>query len=197
MLISSLYRFGQWASRTIRGRREPTSTLAPAAAARQLHHEILAQARSAVFYEAFGVPDTPDGRFDMIALHAALVMRRLRADPTVSPAVAQFLFDQMFAGFDESLREMGVGDLRVGKVVKALAKGFYGRLAVYGSCLDAVDHQGLQDALRRNVYRHCEPDRNKVSALTDYVFAEAEWLAQRSGEHLLAEGVRFRVPVIA
>lgn len=195
MLTPSLSRLGQWASRTILGRRGPGATLAPVAAARQIHHDIVTQARSAIFYEAYGVPDTPDGRFDMIALHAALVMRRLRADPTVSPDVAQALFDQMFAGFDESLREMGVGDLRVGKVVKAMAKGFYGRLAVYGGCLDEGDHEGLQDALRRNVYRHGEPDRSKVSALADYVFSEAGWLAERTGELLLAEGVRFRAPV--
>lgn len=133
----------------------------------------------------------------MIALHAAMVMRRLRAEPDVSPAVGQALFDHMFAEFDESLREMGVGDLRVGKVVKAMAKGFYGRLAAYGRCLDTDDRDGLMDALRRNVYRHREPSSEAVSRLADYVVAEAHWLAARPAAQLLADGLRFRAPSAA
>lgn len=194
MLTESLQRLGSRAFRALFRHGEPEGTLAPATAARQLYREIVTQARSPAFYVDYAVPDTPDGRFDMIALHAALVMRRLRDDTSVSPAVSQALFDQMFAGFDESLREMGVGDLRVGKVVKAMAKGFYGRLAAYGQCLDQDDVPGLQDALRRNVYRHSEPEQGVVARLATYIFAEAERLSGRSGADLIGQGVKFRSP---
>lgn len=196
MLTESLHRLGHRAFRALFGRGEPEGTLAPSAVARQLYREIVTQARLPTFYEEYGVPDTPDGRFDMIALHAALIMRRLRDDATVSPAVSQALFDHMFAEFDESLREMGVGDLRVGKVVKAMAKGFYGRLASYGQCLDQGDLPGMRAALQRNVYRHSEPELDKVAQLAAYIFVEAERLSARSGADLIAHGVSFGAPSI-
>ncbi len=166
----------------------------PSDVARQLYRDIVAQAREPVFYGTYKVPDTPDGRFDMIALHAALVMRRLRAEAALSPDIAQALFDQMFAEFDESLREMGVGDLKVGRVVKGMAKGFYGRLASYGSCLDANDRTGLEDALRRNVYRHAAADTATVAALADYVIGEAARLAVADPARLVTDGLKFRAP---
>lgn len=161
--------------------------------ARQLYAAIVAQARHPLFYEGFRVPDTPDGRYDMIVLHAVLVFRRLHADPAATE-LAQALFDAMFADFDESLREMGVGDLRVGKQVKALAKGLYGRIVAYGGCLDGGDMAGLADALGRNVYRHGSVDGRLALALAGYVAAAADHLAGIDAAGLAAGRLTFPPP---
>src|SRR5579885_2019728 len=100
----------------------------PAAAA--LYRAVVAQARAPAFYVAYGVPDTLDGRFDLIALHMFLVLHRLKSDTDAS-TVSQALFDIMFDDMDRSLREMGVGDLGVGRRVRAMAEALYGRMAAY------------------------------------------------------------------
>ena len=99
-----------------------------AAAAARLYRDLVRQARSEGFYRALGVPDTPEGRFEMIGLHAALILLRLRAEGAAGQALGQALFDLMVADLDQSLRELGVGDLGVGKQAKRLAGQFYARL---------------------------------------------------------------------
>lgn len=123
-----------------------------------LYRAAVAAARAPVFYARFGVPDTPDGRFDMIALHVFLALRRLQREqgPTRqdAQALAQALTDLMFADMDRNLREMGVGDLGVGRQVKALAAAFRGRVAAYGAALDRSDgEEGLALAIKRNIFR--------------------------------------------
>src|SRR5262245_1412590 len=115
-----------------------------------LYAAAVAQARQPAFYAQQGVPDTVDGRFELVALHVFLVLQRLKAEPQAAP-FAQGLFDTMFGDMDRNLREMGVGDLSVGKKVKAMAQGLYGRIAAYETGLTEGD-AALQGALRRNLY---------------------------------------------
>ena len=102
--------------------------------ARLLYAAVVARAREPVFYTRFRVPDSLDGRFDMIALHAFLVLRRLKEEGADGAALGQALFDVIFSDMDRSLREMGAGDLGVGRRVKRMARGFYGRIAAYDQC---------------------------------------------------------------
>lgn len=108
-------------------------------------------ARRPVFYEEYGVPDTVDGRFDLLALHLFSVFHRLR-DGKKARAFSQSLFDTAFSNLDANLREMGVGDDRVGKRVRAFAEMFYGRVGVYEAGLAAEDDGVLIDAVGRNVF---------------------------------------------
>lgn len=117
--------------------------------ARHLHARIVEQARQPVFYAALGVPDTLDGRFELIALHCFLVMHRLKAEPS-GVGLARELVEAMFADIDASLREMGAGDLGVGKRVKKMGQAFYGRVAAYDGALS--NRAALEAALRRNLY---------------------------------------------
>src|SRR5512144_834346 len=119
------------------------------AVADKLYRIIVEQSRLPVFYSELGVRDTPDGRYDMIIAHMILVLRRLKGAPSETRELAQALFDLMFADMDQNLREMGVGDLAVGKRVKNMAKAFYGRLAAYDAALCADDSSALQAALSR------------------------------------------------
>lgn len=157
----------------------------PAAA---LYSAIVSQARRPVFYADLGVPDTVDGRFDMIALHAFLVLRRLRGEPTAD--LAQDLFDVMFDDMDRNLREMGAGDLGVGRRVKTMAKAFYGRIAAYDHGLASGDG-ALGEALRRNLYRKAEPAARQLDALVAYVRREAAALERHDMRRLIAGDLAF------
>jgi len=109
----------------------------PAAVA--LYKCIVEQARQPDFYTHHGVPDSLDGRFDMIVLHTFLVMRRLRTIASQAAGqLSQDLFDLLFADMDSNLREIGVGDLGVGKRVKKMAQAFYGRVEAYEAGLTAT-----------------------------------------------------------
>lgn len=120
-----------------------------------LYGAIVAQARVPAFYLAFGVPDTPEGRFDLLVLHLALVCRRLGraegAEQASARALSQGVFDMFCRDMDHSLREMGVGDLSVPKKMRKLGEAFYGRLEVYDRALGSAAPVDLAAALARNL----------------------------------------------
>ena len=131
--------------------------LGKAARARQeaadgLYGAIVAAARQPVFYARWGVPDTTEGRFEMIAIHAFAVMRRLKGMGAAGASLSQTLYDTLFEDMDRNLREMGIGDMGVGKRIKKLAKAFYGRIAAYEAGLASADDEALLTGLHRNVY---------------------------------------------
>jgi cytochrome b pre-mRNA-processing protein 3 len=127
-----------------------------------LYSAAVAAARDPWFFEEpIGVPDTLDGRFDLIGLHVGLLIRRLHPDPDPRGAeAAQAVFDAMFADMDMNLREMGVGDMSLAKRVKRMWESFHGRAQAYGAALDAADRPALEAALSRNVWR-AGPDAPK------------------------------------
>ncbi|HYE47681.1 MAG TPA: ubiquinol-cytochrome C chaperone family protein, partial [Caulobacter sp.] len=114
-----------------------------------LYKALVDQARRPEFYSDHAVPDTLDGRFDMILLHAFVVLHRFRGEAAEAKDFAQRLFDRMFADMDRNLREIGVGDLSVGHKVKAMGRAFYGRAESYQAGL--ADPAALAEALRRNL----------------------------------------------
>lgn len=82
-----------------------------AESAHSLYLRVVAQARQPAFYADFGVPDTVDGRFDLVVLHVFLVLHRLKQDHPQASDLAQALFDTLFQDMDQSLRELGAGDM--------------------------------------------------------------------------------------
>jgi len=117
-----------------------------------LYGAIVAQARDPAFYRHYGVPDTVNGRFEMIVLHAALLLSRFDAEGSIARGPGQALFDHFCRDMDANLREMGVGDLAVPRKMKAIGEAFYGRKRAYESALAAPDADRLVEALVRNVY---------------------------------------------
>ena len=144
-----------------------------------LYGAIVAQARHPAFYLGFGVPDTPEGRFDMIVLHLALVCRRLGrpegSDRALAQALSQGVFDMFCRDMDHNLREMGVGDLTVPKKMQKLGEAFYGRLEVYDGALAASGDDELAGALARNVLGE-GAGASAARRLADYVRAAAQGL---------------------
>jgi cytochrome b pre-mRNA-processing protein 3 len=92
------------------------------AAGRRLYAAAAAQARAPVFYAAMGAPDTVEGRFEVYTLHVALILRRLKGQGSHAAEAAQGLFDAYVKSLDGALREMGVGDLSVGKKMRKLTR---------------------------------------------------------------------------
>jgi cytochrome b pre-mRNA-processing protein 3 len=161
-------------------------------AGRRLYAAAVAQARHPRFYEEWGVPDTPTGRFDLIALHCFLVMHRLKRGGSGRP-VAQALCDAVVEDMDRNLREMGTGDLSVGKKVKRLMEGFYGRIGAYEEALQSGDEM-LISTLRRNLYAAAAPDEGGAARMARYVQREAAALAGQPIEQLGAGQVSFGAP---
>jgi cytochrome b pre-mRNA-processing protein 3 len=120
----------------------------------ELYGAAVAAARDPALFVELGVPDTVEGRFDLVSLHVALLIRRLRTDADArGAALAQSVFDAMFADMDVNLREMGVSDLAVGKRVRRMWEAFHGRALAYEAALDSPDPAALSEALERNVWR--------------------------------------------
>ena len=162
------------------------------ATAHHLHTALSEQARHPDFYHS-GVPDTLDGRFELIALHAFLVMRRLKQGGAPAGGLAQALFDVIFADLDQALRESGVGDLGVGKRVKTMASGLLGRIEAYDQGL-AQPAPALEDALRRNLLATTRPADALVARIAGYVRREAATLAGQTDTDLLAGKLVFGPP---
>jgi len=137
----------------------------------QIYRIIVERARHPHFYTEYGVPDTVDGRFEMVTLHAFLVLRRLKRTSESASDTSQALFDVMFEDMDLSLREMGAGDMGVGKRVKAMVQAFYGRIASYEAGLVGAEEE-MESALSRNVFATVTPEAAHVSNLAAYIRAQ-------------------------
>jgi cytochrome b pre-mRNA-processing protein 3 len=116
-----------------------------------LYGTIVAQARLPGFYRDYAVPDTVNGRFDLIVLHLALLLDRLKEDESLR-ALGQGIFDRFCQDMDHNLREMGVGDLAVPKEMRRMGEAFYGRAQAYRAALAAAGDEALVAALARNIY---------------------------------------------
>jgi cytochrome b pre-mRNA-processing protein 3 len=154
---------------------------------------IVAQARLPVFYAAFGVPDTVQGRFDLIVLHLVLLLRRL-AKTAAGPTLGQRLFDRFCGDLDDNLREMGVGDLAVPKHMRRFGEAFYGRQAAYLAALDAADQRDFENALARNILG--EAGTAKAACLARYARAVVRALDAQQEDELLRGGVTFPSPEV-
>jgi len=139
-------------------------TRARRALAERLLSDIVARARAAIFYKEFRGSDTIDGRCDLTALHAWMVLERL--GELGNRGLQQSLTDALFTSFDEGLRELGAGDIGIGRRMKKMADAFYGRCHAYRAAKDQTE---LSDAILRNVFRGDGARSREARALTEYV----------------------------
>lgn len=159
-------------------------------AASSLYATAVGQSRTPVFYTDHSVPDTVDGRFDMISLHVFLLLRRLKSGGKAATEVAQALYDAMFNDMDRSLREMGAGDLGVGRRVKTMTQAFSGRVAAYDAGLDGSE-ETLCAALARNLFRGEQVSDEAVAALARYMRGQAAALADQPIEAVIGGRAAF------
>ncbi|RKR02876.1 ubiquinol-cytochrome C chaperone family protein [Maricaulis maris] len=153
--------------------------------AEALYRDVVTAARAPHLYAGLGVPDTVEGRFEMIILHCAVVVLTLKpVDSDPARGLSQALFDTMFDDFDAAMREMGVGDSGVGKKIRFMAQGFYGRAEALRDAIDSPDPGQLQAVLARNVF-NAGPDDPRAPALALYVNSAVEALNGQGGQALL------------
>lgn len=167
--------------------------------AKALHAAIVASSRTRELYADLAVPDTLEGRFELVLLHAALVIDVLRdGDDPYAVKVSQLVFDYMFEDFDIAMREMGVGDSGVGKKIRFMAEGFYGRARGYTDALasDAKTNgnEALSQVLARNVYAS-ESVSDMSVALARYVRRSHDLLSEQGREDLAAGAAPAFAPV--
>jgi cytochrome b pre-mRNA-processing protein 3 len=146
----------------------------------ELYGAAVAAARDPFLYTGIYVPDTLDGRFDLIGLYTFLLIQRLKREPAPGPALAQAVFDAMFSDMDVNLREMGVGDLSVGRKVRVMWEAFHGRAAAYALAMTAGDMAALDAALERNVWRSKPPPDGSIQMLRRLVLAQEARLSAQS-----------------
>jgi cytochrome b pre-mRNA-processing protein 3 len=167
-----------------------------------LYGAIVAQARLPAFYIHYGVPDSVEGRFELLVLHLVLVLRRLadrRAATTGGPSLGpgsangQRLFDVFCRDLDDNLREMGVGDLAVPRRMRQFGEAFYGRQGAYGTALDTADQRALEKALARNMLGD-EYAADRAAVLARYVGAAMGQLEAEPEQALLAGNAVFPSP---
>jgi cytochrome b pre-mRNA-processing protein 3 len=136
-------------------------------AGQALYEAAIAQARQPALYTDLRAPDTVEGRFELYTLHVVLLLHRLKGQGGEATRISQALFDAYLLALDETLREMGVGDLSVGKKMRKLGEAFYGRAKAYQAALAAEDVAELQALVSRTVYAGVEAP--PCEALTAYI----------------------------
>lgn len=154
----------------------------------RLYQSIQAQALRPDFYFDGGARDNFSGRFEMTCLHGTLVFRRLRRAGGAGKALAQDVFDALFDGFDEALRDIGTGDLSVGKKIRKMGEAFYGRSKAYEDALSQDDgDKELTVSLRRNL----GVGDNESARFVRYVRSVEDTLARHTDEQLLSGDVNW------
>jgi cytochrome b pre-mRNA-processing protein 3 len=151
---------------------------------------IVTQAREPLFYRDLAVPDTVNGRFDLLVLHLWMVLRRLRA-VAAGAELSQALFDRFCDDMDANLREMGVGDITVPKRMQAFGEAFYGRMAAYDQASTA-GAEPLAQALCKNILNGA--DIEKARQLASYAETANAVLAGLDDATLQSEKWRFPSP---
>lgn len=161
--------------------------------ARALFGQIAERARRPILYTLYGVPDTIDGRFELLCLHAYAAFHGLKGKGPNADAFSQALYDAMFADLDGALRELGVADLGVGRRIKTMTEALNGRMQAYdrGFAMGAAE---LELAVRRNVYGTATPRDDQVRGMAAYLRAIRPAFVQASFEELCAGRVMARLP---
>jgi cytochrome b pre-mRNA-processing protein 3 len=157
-------------------------------AARSLYDYLSAVAREPALYGPGRVADSPDGRFELLALFASVFFTRLSKRGEQADETAQEVFDILFSGMDHALRELGVGDISVGKRIRKLAESFYGRMAVYHDCIarSGEEPAALSQAIGRHVLEQADGDHPFAAILAQRTLDWAALLEQQSDADLLS-----------
>jgi cytochrome b pre-mRNA-processing protein 3 len=158
--------------------------------AQELYGSVVTAARQPSFYKDMGLPDTPEGRFELISLHLFLALESLNRQRAAELDLTQRTIEAFVTDMDDCMREMGVGDLAVPKKVKRAAAAFYQRAGAYRRGLSQPENSNLEGALRRYVFFANPGNDAGVTALVGYVRKAASKLsAEPFDEHVVGGGL--------
>lgn len=154
----------------LRKLRKSAQAQAPAA---DLYRAIVARSREPVFYREWQVPDTIDGRFDLLTLHAFLVFDALRGQGEAAQQLGTLVANTIFTGFDEAMRELGISDFGMPHRIRKMADAFYGRIHNYGIAKSPAD---LAAAVQRNLFRGDAARADEAAGLASYMIGARQHL---------------------
>ena len=152
-------------------------------AGRRLYAAAVERARLPAFYAQMGAADTVEGRFELYTLHVVLLLRRLKGQGGEAGEISQALFDAYLRGLDDALRDMGVGDLSVGKKMRRLGEAFYGRVKNYEEAMAALPDQAPLEAVLARTVLMGQVDR--AGPFVDYAVAAMQALDRQPLDDLL------------
>ncbi len=161
----------------------------------EIYGAIVAQARRPAFYAELGVPDTPSGRYEMVVIHLFVVLERLRAVAGPTSPLPRLLVEAFISGMDDSLREMGTGDLAVPRKVRRAATGLYERSMAYKAALEHGDMDALTAVFEEHVYQDVAAPRAR--ALADYIRAASAALAATDADRMVDGKLAFPAVTVA
>jgi cytochrome b pre-mRNA-processing protein 3 len=161
--------------------------LAPVGTIEAIYGMIVTQAREPIFYRDLGVPDTVNGRFDLLLLHLWLLLRRLRTVQSATE-LSQALFDRFCEDMDDNLREMGIGDQTVPKRMRAFGEAFYGRVQAYDQAVESGG-EALAAAICKNILNGAGMDQARQ--LAAYARATEADLGRTGEAALLSASFKF------
>lgn len=159
--------------------------------AREIYGAVVAQSRLPELYAVHGIPDTPEGRFEAVAMHLCLVLERLNREGEAGRTLGQLLTETFVTDMDDNMREMGVGDLAVPRRVKKAAAGLYERALRYRGALGTGASAGALRETLRDLVLGPDAPAEKADGLANHLRAVAAGLAGVPGADLLAGRVRF------
>jgi cytochrome b pre-mRNA-processing protein 3 len=154
--------------------------------ARSLYGSIVTQARSSGLYAAWGLPDTREGRFEVIVLHLVLVWRRLAHEEERGSALGQALTEAFVVDLDDTLREMTVGDLAVPRHVKRAIAVLHERYSTYGNALATPQDNLLAAAVAQRLATLSGAEGLDAPAICAYIREVAQALEHQPGAQILA-----------
>lgn len=159
----------------------------------ELYQKIIEQSRIPFLYKECQVSDTPEGRFDMIALHLFIVIYRIDSIPQTEPLI-QKLIEIFIEDIDSNLREMGTSDQRIGSKVRVFAEALYGRLDAYRTTFEK-NPERMSETIARNVYRKRQIPARAISSLIGYFFIQTEFLKKQDDNIIVSGEIIFAPPV--
>ncbi|MDY0883219.1 ubiquinol-cytochrome C chaperone family protein [Dongia soli] len=164
-------------------------------AAAAVYTVVAQQARHPAFYLSYEVPDTVDGRFEMVVLQAYILFRRLKGQGEAIDRLTQAIYDVMFKELDLALREMGAADLGVGRRIKHMAESMNGRIQFYDQGLAANDDDAsLTAALQRNLYGTVDPSATSLERMIRYLKLAISTLESQQTDRIVAADFHFVDP---
>ena len=135
-----------------------------------IYQKIVNISRNKIFYTKYNVPDTIDGRFDMLALITIIVVHRLSKIKNEGVELSQKIFDIVFKDLNYSLRELGAGDVSVANNMKKLISSYMGRQKIYVKAFKNEDEKFLALAFKNNIFRNKDQNKNLILLLSKNIF---------------------------
>ncbi len=156
-----------------------------------LYANIVSAARNPNLYGTQKVPDTANGRFELIILHIFMLFRRLQDDEAKVQSIKQKTFDRFLEDMDVNLREIGVGPDGVPKRIQKMLENFYGRAAAYQKALETNDLNKIAEVIARNFYTDNDASKLGATMLAKYVSKSVAYLEAQDIEILLNSNFNF------